>query len=285
MRNSKTIRTAAVVLMLFVIAATICACSIKSKNDLIRYAETNYGKCTFVREEHKGSGNDKVRTIYLEDKETGIEYTVTSRMDAIVIDGSTFGYQEYTSSDFAQRYSEYLLEEAESDISKLEQQFHMHFEYQTNALEINFNDRASGRNAEACAKEFDNTLSKYDVKNLRPNVYILYVDGKVVVGYYDAKAKQFSGSNDYSVIDYVHDNYDPDAVYLDSIGAYADQFIPYDEIDSLFPGHDGSPNGTAYYFKDKNGNIFVAIDLADFGAEKSEIRIYRDTSSGMERIA
>lgn len=52
----------------------------------------------------------------------------------------------------------------------------------------------------------------------------------------------------------------------------------------LFPGHDGTPGGTAYYFKDSDGHVFVAIDLKDFGADKNEIRLYRDASRGMEEI-
>lgn len=280
----RTAKITSAILLIVVIAATVCACNIKSKRDLIKYAELNYGKCTFIREEHKGSGNDAVRTVYLEDKETGIEYTVTSRMYSIDIDGSNFGYHEDTTSDFVKLYEEYLFEEAESDIEKLEHQFHMHFEYQHYVVILTFNDRAGGRNAEACAKEFDKTLTKYDIKNLRPTEYLMYVEGNVAIGSYDAETKHFSGFNDYSIIDYVHDNYDPDAVYLDSLGAYIDEFIPYNEVDKLFPDHDGMPSGTAYYFKDKNGNIFVAIDLADFGAATSEVRLYRDTSSGMEEI-
>ena len=42
--------------------------------------------------------------------------------------------------------------------------------------------------------------------------------------------------------------------------------------------------GTAYYFKDKNGDIFVAIDMEEFGAKTSGIRLFRDTASGMEEI-
>lgn len=273
-----------VTVMLFVIGVMLCSCHVLSKSDLIKYAKSNYGDCTFVREEHKGSGNDAVRTVYLEDKETGIEYTVTSRMTSINIDGSNFGYQEDTSSDFEKLYHTYLLDETEDDLSKLESKYNMSYSFEHYLFIITFNDRASGRNAEACAKEFDETLTKYDVKNLRPTEYLLYVEGNVYIGSYDAKIKHFSGSNTYSIIDYVHDNYDADAVYLDSLGAYVDQFIPYNEVDILFPDHDGMPSGTAYYFKDKNGENFVAIDLADFGAAKSEVRLYRDTPYGMEEI-
>ena len=283
-RNIEMLKRTAVIIMLFSIIALVCACSVKSKRDLIKYAEINYGKCTFVREEHKGSGNDMVRTVYLKDKETGIEYTVTSRMHSIDIDGSNFGYHEDTTSDFVKLYTEYLFENAENDIKDLEQQFQMRLENQHDILVLTFNDRGSGRNAEACAKEFDKTLAKYDTKGLRPTEYLMYVEGNIYIGSYDAETKHFSGSNDYSIIDYVHENYDPDAVYLDSMGAYINQFLPYDEVDKLFPDSDGAPMGTAYYFKDKNGEIFVAIDLAEFGASAGEVRLYRDKASGMEEI-
>ena len=283
-RNIEMLKRTAVIIMMFSIIALVCACSVKSKRDLIKYAEINYGKCTFVREEHKGSGNDMVRTVYLKDKETGIEYTVTSHMSSIDIDGSNFGYHEDTTSDFVKLYTEYLFENAENDIKDLEQQFSMRFEDQHSFLVLTFSDRASGRNAEACAKEFDKTLAKYDTKGLRPTEYLMYVEGNIYIGSYDAETKHFSGSNDYSIIDYVHENYDPDAVYLDSMGAYINQFLPYDEVDKLFPDSDGAPMGTAYYFKDKNGEIFVAIDLAEFGASAGGVRLYRDKASGMEEI-
>ena len=75
------------------------------------------------------------------------------------------------------------------------------------------------------------------------------------------------------------------AVFLDSLGAYINQFLSYEEIDELFPSErDGTPSGTAYYFKDKDGEIFIAIDLDEFGANASGIRLFRDYSRGMEEI-
>ena len=139
-----------VAVMLFVIGVMLCSCHVLSKSDLIKYARSNYGDCTFVREEHKGSGNDAVRTVYLEDKETGIEYTVTSRMTSINIDGSNFGYQEDTSSDFEQLYYSYLLDEAEYDLSKLESKYSMNYSFEHYIFKITFDDRDSGEKAKQC---------------------------------------------------------------------------------------------------------------------------------------
>ena len=91
--SSKAKASVSAVLMIMVLVL-LSSCSIASKKDLIKYAKTNFGACEFIREEHKGSGNDEYRTVYLKDKETGIEYKVTTYMDDISIDGSVFGYSE-----------------------------------------------------------------------------------------------------------------------------------------------------------------------------------------------
>ena len=134
------------------------------------------------------------------------------------------------------------------------------------------------------AKKCDDILSDYDIKEMRTELYTLYAEKNTYLGYYNVGNKTGKTSNTYSIIDYVHKNYDADAEFTDSIGAYADQFLTYEEVDKYFPNHNGMPNGTAYYFKGSDGKTFVAIDLKDFGADKNEIRLYRDTSRGMEEI-
>ena len=272
-----------VTVMLFVIGVMLCSCHVLSKSDLIKYAKSNYGDCTFVREEHKGSGNSAERTVYLEDKETGIEYTVTSRMMSIDIDGSNFGYHEDTSSDFEQLYYAYLLDEAEYDLSKLESRYSMSYSFEHYIFKITFDDRDSGEKAKKCAAEFDETLAEYDVKSMRPCEYLFYVDN-VYLGSYSSKDNDYYESRDFDIVDYVHENYDPEAKYSTSIGCYLNQFLSYEEIDRLLPDHDGAPSGTAYYFTDKDGILFVAICLDDFGIKNGGVRLYRDKASGMEEI-
>ena len=68
------------------------------------------------------------------------------------------------------------------------------------------------------------------------------------------------------------------------MGAYANQFLSYEEIDKVFPDRKGMPMGTAYYFRDKDGDTFIAIYMKDFGSKSEEIRLFRDMSHGMEEI-
>jgi hypothetical protein len=270
--------------MLLAMLMFLCSCSISGRRELIGYAENHYGDCKLLREEHKGSGNDEYRAVYLQDKETGIEYKVTSCLQNINVDGSSFGYVNDISSNFEVEYVDYLSSEADKKISSLERDYGCFFVFSVDSIDIYFDNRVEVDTAYDAAESCDVILADIDVKGMRPVLYNLYAD-KAYLGCYEADSKTANASNTYNVIDYVHENYDPDAEYLDSLGAYASQFLTYEEVDKLFPGHDGTPGGTAYYFKDSDGDIFVAIDLEDFGADKNEIRLYRDTSMGMEEIA
>jgi len=281
--NNNLIRAGAVV-MLIVTALAFGGCTVKTKRQLINYARETYGEAKYIGNKSKLGGEDAYTTVILEDKDTGIQYEVTSSMTSIGIDGSFFGRVEQTSSDFEKLYYEYLIDEASSELDDLSEEYRFTYNFQYEVFELVFEDRDAGADAGRAAAEFDEILSAADVKNMRPHYYILKTRDNVTLGSYDAQNEDYSASNDTNIIDYVHKNYDADAVYLDSIGAYIDQFLPYDEVDILFPGHDGSPSGTAYYFRDKDGDTFVAIDLDEFGAKKGGIRLFRDKASGMEEI-
>jgi hypothetical protein len=269
--------------MLLAMLMFLCSCSISGKRELIGFAVNHYGDCKLLREEHKGSGNDEYRTVYLQDKETGVEYKVTSSFQNINVDGSSFGYVNDISSNFEVEYVDYLSSEADKKISSLERDYGCYFVFSVDSIDIYFDNRVEIDTAFDAAESCDDILADIDVKEMRPVLYNLYAD-KAYLGCYEADSKTANASNTYNVIDYVHENYDPDAEYLDSLGAFASEFLTHEEVDKLFPGHDGTPGGTAYYFKDSDGDIFVAIDLKDFGADKNEIRLYRDTSRGMEEI-
>lgn len=283
MRFTKSLGTARLTAALILLAASVvlfCSCSIASKKDLIKYAKKNYGACEFISEEHKGSGNDEYRTVYLRDKETGIEYKVTTNLSDISIDGSVFGYTEGKHSDFEQKYTSYVLEEADTEIKALEREYGLVCDYPN----ITFNNRVSAATAEKAVKKLSEIVSEYDTKGLCPYEHLVYAEGTVYVGVYDAKERKWSASSEYEVIDYVHAHYDPDAVFCDSIGAFLEQFLSYEEINKLVSDRDGSKAGKAYYFKDKDGNLFIAIDLKDFGISDGGIRFFRDTAYGMEEI-
>lgn len=276
----ETLRMTATVILLAVAVILLCSCSIASKKDLIRYAKNHYGACEFISEEHKGSGNSEYRTVYLKDKETGIEYKVTTRLSDINIDGSVFGYTEGKYSDFEQKYTEYVLGEAGTEIKALEREYGLVCDFPN----ITFNSRVSGPDAEKAVKKLSEIVKKYDTKDLCPSEHLVFAEVTVYVGAYDAKTDKWSASSEYEVIDYVHAHYDADAVFCDSIGAYLEEFLSYDEISKLISDNNESQCGKAYYFRDKDGNLFIAIDLRDFGIDNGGIRLFRDTSYGMEEI-
>ena len=177
------------------------------------------------------------------------------------------------------------MDKADSGLRDLAEEYGFSFDPEYGIYKLNFDSRESGENAKQAVKEVDKLLAKYDTKNLRPMNYLLYVDENVYIGSYDASTGEYIKSKEFDIIDYVHENYDPEAVFLDSLGAYINEFLSYEEIDELFPSErDGVPMGTAYYFRDKDGEIFIAIDLDEFGANASGIRLFRDYSRGMEEI-
>ena len=273
-------------LLILAVVLTVSGCyrRVKDRNELIKYANDTYGAGTFEGSKKKLKGNESYTTIIMKDKDTEIRYTVTSSLVNVSVDGSTFVYQEQTVSDFEEKYYEYLLDLAESDLENLASDYGFTYELNYGVFKINFSDRDSAEKAEEAVSEFDKVLTRYDIKDLRPKEYLIYVDETIYVGAYDASTDIYSESADFDIIDYVHENYDPEAVYLDSMYSFIDQFLSYEEIQKLFPDHDSSPSGNAYYFKDKNGETFVAIDLKEFGANEEGIRLFRDTASGMEEI-
>ena len=271
-------------LMVLCMAFPLCACRISTKKELVKYAKDHYGACTVLDEEHGGSGNDEYRVVYLKDKDTQIEYKVASGMYDFNIDGSSFGYVNNISSNFENEYSKYLLSDAEKEISSLEKEYGCSIKWGTETILMYFKDRVDVDEAYEAAQKCDKIMSVRDVKNMRPVEYVMYAESTVYLGFYNASSSYGKPSNTYKVIDFVHKNYDPDAVFLDSLGCYLEEFLSAQEIASLLPDKEAAVAGTAYYFKDKNSNTFVAIDMEEMGVKGGKIRLFRVKSSGMEEI-
>lgn len=284
MKNtSKLVRAVTAVILLSFVAIIACGCDISSKKRLIQYAENRYGDCEFLREEHGGSGDDEYRTVYLRDKDTGIEYSVTSDMKSLNIDDTDFGKVAGTSSDFEKLYYDWLIEEAEDDLEPLAKKNGFEYRMYTDTFVLTFDDRVDSEDAFDLARDSEKILKEYDIKDMRPTEYIIYAEETIFVGSYNSNTKNEYVSDDYMVIDYVRENYDPDAVFLDSLGAYLDQFLSYEEIDELFPDGKNMTSGRAYYFRAGDGDTFIAINMEAFGA-KGGVRLFRETANGMEEI-
>ena len=287
--NSKrvkgTARIVAMSILLIISLFALCSCKVSGKKALIRYARQNYGDCEFISEEHEGSGNNEKRTVYLRDTDTGIEYKVTSQMSSFGLDGSIFGYSEQRSTDFPNLYSDYIRDKAKDKTGALENKYGIKIE--ENNI-IRFKERAAEKDAENAAREYTEIIDEYDIKGVGASIILVYSEERVYFGEYNAKEGIWKASDEYRVIDYVIEHYDKDAKFLSAIsGSPLNMFYTSEELYKQFPelaDREEVPVGKCYYFKDKDGDRFAAIDLKEFGVRKTGIRLFRDKPSGMEEI-
>ena len=267
-----TVLTACVCALLF------CSCSVKSKGSLISYAKSEFGDCKFVSQEVTGSGNDTVRTVYLIDEDTGIEYTVTSRMVDMNIDGSSFGYAEQTSSDFTNLYIDYILEDAEDDLDEVKEEY----DFELDGFYLYFNSRPSSSQVEEAATKVRDIIEEYDTKGILEPVYLAYAeDGKAYLGCFGEDGKWIA-NNVYEVIDYVQSVF-PEAEYSASIYGLPESYIDYDDLNKLkkYGNLDMNNNNVEFFFfKEPSYGTIVACDLSEVGLEGYIVSEYESYSAG-----
>ena len=256
-----------------------CSCSVKSKGSLISYAKQNYGPCEFVKEEVKGSGNDKVRKVWLIDKDTGIEYTVTSRMQDMNLDGSSFGYTEYTSSDFLDLYYEYVMDNAGGDLDDIAEEY----DVELSSSKVVFNGRPSPGQPEAAATELYDTIKAYDEKGLLEPTILVYADNeKVYLGVLVGDTGTWNGNDSYKVIDYVQSVF-PEAEYLSDIYGITESYVNRDDLDSLVAKgakESGSSSVEFYFFSEPKYGTLIAFDMEEIGLEGVYIGTYENYGAG-----
>lgn len=290
-RTSKIIPSIIVISIVVVsILLLIGGYSLSKRNALIDYAKSKYGDCEYIKQEFENSENVLRLSIKLQDKDTGIEYTVMSSLVA--------GENDDTNSDFEKLYVEYIKQKANLELNSIQSKYNMYYSYDYSVIGFNFFDRANGNKAPKAADEFDKVLAKYDVKNMRPTLYVFNVEETTLVnvsilmtsteliylGTYDVSTKQYDRKYTNDVIGYVQAYYDAQAECVDTVLYCADELLPPDEINRLFAGYSSLPSGTAYSFIDIDGNSFVAIDMKEFGVNSGGIRLFCETETGMKEI-
>lgn len=107
-------------ILLCLVAMILCACSPASKEEVLRYAENEFGKAEYVRTEEI---DDKTIRYYFLDEEHGFEYCVTSEVRDILIDGAKFGETESKASNFDKVYYEYVLAQVQDELTALEETY------------------------------------------------------------------------------------------------------------------------------------------------------------------
>ena len=257
-----------------------CSCSVKSKWSLISYAKHEFGDCEFVKEDVKGQGNDKVRTVYLIDKDTGIEYTVTSRMQDMNIDGSSFGYTESTSSDFLNLYWDYVIDNAQDDLDVIAEEYDVDLSQLSKVL---FNGRPSSEQSEAVAKAVLDTIKEYDVKGLlNPTIPVYAENEKVYLGILDGETGTWCANDSYKVIDYVQSVF-PEAKYTSDIYGIPESYVNSDDLDSLLAKgakDSNSFNVEFYFFSEPEYGTLVAFDMEEIGLDGVFIGTYENYGGG-----
>lgn len=189
--------------LLFAVAISVCSCyaRVKNREELIKYANDTYGAATFQGAKKKLKGKESYTTIYMTDKETGINYSVTSSLVDEVGDGKPSSYVVKNESDFEDLYFTYITDEAAEDLDPVVTDYG--FEYNcTNGIgRIDFLVDVSAATVEEAMSEFDRILSGYDQRGLRPNEYLVYDNSGALIGSYDAASDIFSAADDLDTAD------------------------------------------------------------------------------------
>lgn len=100
-----------------------CRSQVRTEEELIRYALAHYGDCQLV----ETTAGDKKLTCCFRDGQYGFEYTVTSAVTDVGMDGTRFFESESTYDDFAACLTEYALAE-DSRFREIEGDHHAVFE-------------------------------------------------------------------------------------------------------------------------------------------------------------
>ena len=109
----------AILLIISVFLLTGCASSMEAvrltnKSNILTYAKHTYGPAEHVLQT---KGENSI-THQLKDKEYGFTYTIKSYAEAVGMDGSILWYSENKSSDFENKYQEYMLDSLKDYIDK-----------------------------------------------------------------------------------------------------------------------------------------------------------------------
>lgn len=141
------------------LASTFTGCGhVKSAKSLQKLAASRYGDCELVQD----LSNDKSSKIILRDKLQGFEYTFSSSMQDINIDGSSFGSLPNTSDGFYSGLSKYLQETTIKDVNAICDKYSVSLE-NNDIFHVQTDDNKE--NAINAAEEIAKLLQNYNANN------------------------------------------------------------------------------------------------------------------------
>lgn len=109
----KALKTA--VLMFFALLLLTGCGHVKSPKQLVKKAQREHGDCDIVSIDQQQSST----SVVLRDRLQGFEYTISSGMHDINLDGTSFGSVENTNDDFMQSLEKYVLGSAQNSLKEI----------------------------------------------------------------------------------------------------------------------------------------------------------------------
>ncbi len=242
-----------ILLMLF----GLTSCSPASKEDVLRYAESNFGKAEYIRTEEQG---EKAILYYFKDKEYGFEYYVESKVKDVAIDGSKFGESESKHSDFDVQYYTYVLGQVKGELARLEANYdvdirdgleeNVQLGYKYNFAEIYYlGDNVS--TAQEVSQKVNDLFATYDTRGYWENMDVdVYNNKGEKIGSYSYKYKQWMSPEDSYDAHYIEiiNMWNPEAKYLRKEQVlFKDMGIDVNMVEVTL-GDEAPTDNTIYYY-------------------------------------
>ena len=95
-------------LLLTVLLIGGCSTRVRTEEELLLYAQQRYGECTLAAIDHSG---ERELICRMRDSQYGFEYTVTSKVTDVGMDGTKFWESESTYDSFQSSLTRYILEQ------------------------------------------------------------------------------------------------------------------------------------------------------------------------------
>ena len=115
MDNNNTLKRIIIPVLACFFLMLVSGCSPKNAKSLVKMAKRQHGYCTVVSKTETDDG----AKVVLHDKLQDFDYTVSSYMSSIDIDGSHFGSVPDTGDDFERKLAEKVLSNVQSDLETI----------------------------------------------------------------------------------------------------------------------------------------------------------------------
>ena len=164
-------RSSCLIIIALCLLLTGCG-HVRSAKSLITQAKLTHGKCEVVSK----SETDAATTVVLRDKLQGFEYKITSSMNDINIDGTSFGSVPGTYDDFEASLQNYAINDSKVSLDTICKKYGASYETFTGDVILNLLMPLSSSESDAVniTEEVATLMQEYN-KNNRLDGFVIYV--------------------------------------------------------------------------------------------------------------